>query len=298
MRLMMSSGNSDFQPDERSFQGLFRAYATALVVYSPNRLKKTSNNADFLLPNSNKKNEIGSIDQTEIDRLPFLQDSVLASRREILAEAKQLLQYIMKYKPDFYSTRILNAYLDVCYMQYGHNELQRIYFDYYAPIDTSQIENEFADADYAPPASTSKNPDDSDSSPKPIIEDQHPQLVKPFRNIFTFEVALEYARRAGALKFAHKVWADRMQYCATSEYWSLLQPIRRRLDFTAEKLMLQTLAKADRLDEAIARLKVLQYEYDWRKEDLKLVYDKAREMEDMGAVLEIRKVLKLEDRRY
>lgn len=62
--------------------------------------------------------------------------------------------------------------------------------------------------------------------------------------------------------------------------------------------MLQTLAKADKLDEAIARLKVLQYEYDWRKEDLKLVYDKAREMEDMGAVLEIRKVLKLEDRRY
>ena len=229
-------------------------------------------------------------------RLPFLQSSVLTSRKAILAEAKQLLRYIQDFKPSFYSTKILNAYLDVCFTQYGSHEFRKAYLSYYAPIDRSAdsdcVDTESLSAD------TEKTSDSTaDPSPEGSEDDYHP-VRKPRRNLFTFEIALEYSRRAGALPFARQVWADRMQFCESREYWEILHPIRRRLDFTAEKLMVQTLAKVGQLEEALERLKVLQYEYDWTKEDLKPVYDKAREMEDMDAIMKIKSILRLDDRRW
>lgn len=291
LRLMMSSESLEYQPDERSFQGLFRAYATA--KHKTGARIQIPQDPVFLAPNPSHNSNRGSLDNIELDHLPFLQSSVLTTRKAILTEAKQLLRYIQDFKPSFYSTKILNAYLDVCFTQYDASELRKAYRNYFVPIDTS------ADADTEPLiGDIEKTPDSTpDPSPEDDEDDYHP-VRKPRRNIFTFEIALEYSRRAGALPFAREVWADRMLFCETSEYWNILQPIRRRLDFTAEKLMVQTMAKAGQLKEALDRLKVLQYEFDWTKEDLKPVYDKAREMEDMDAIMDIKVILKLDDRRW
>jgi len=311
MRLMMSSPSPEFQPDERSFQGLLRAYATA--KWKPGVRKKAVPQEAFLLPNPNANNRAGSgFGEQEIEGLPFLQGSVLTTRKEILSEARQLLHYIIEYKPWLYSTKILNAYLDVCYVQYGNRELRRVYLEYYSSLnpgkeaeyDEFDFPSTKAEADNPPGLSTNLPPEDdnspnpsTDSSPDSASEDKKPKYM-PRRNIHTFEIALEYARKQGATGFARKVWADRMAYCLTQEYWDLFISVRQRLDFTAEKLMVQTLAKGGLLREALDRLKVLQYEYDWTKEDLKPVYDKAREMDDIEAVMEIRGILKLDDRRW
>ncbi|RPB25521.1 hypothetical protein L211DRAFT_836234 [Terfezia boudieri ATCC MYA-4762] len=308
MRLMMSSRSPEFQPDERSFQGLLRAYATA--KWNPGLRKKAVPQEAFLLPNSKANNKAGSgLGEQEVEGLPFLQGTVLTTRKEILSEARQLLHYIIEYRPWLYSTKILNAYLDVCYVQYGNRELRKVYLVYYSPLDPDK-EAEFDDEfDFPPPKTEPDNSPDPtpevDNSPDPST-DQSPDPAsavkmlkyRPRRNIHTFEIALEYARKSGAIKFARKVWADRMAYCLTQEYWGLFLSVRQRLDFTAEKLMVQTLAKAGNLREALDRLKILQYEYDWTKEDLKPVYDKAREMDDIEAVMEIRSILKLDDRRW
>ncbi|KAF8423853.1 hypothetical protein EV426DRAFT_111359 [Tirmania nivea] len=298
MRLMMSSPSPEFQPDERSFQGLLRAYATA--KWKPGFRKKTVPQEAFLLPNSNGNDRAGTgLGEQEIEGLPFLQGSVLTTRKEILAEARQLLHYIIEYRPWFYSTKILNAYLDVCYVQYGNRELRKVYLEYYSSLDPdkdAEYDDEFdfssptAEADNSPHPSTDPSPDSNSEDKKP--------KYRPRRNIHTFEIALEYARKQGAIGFARKVWADRMAYCLTQEYWDLFLSVRERLDFTAEKLMVQTLAKVGYLREALDRLKVLQYEYDWTKEDLKPVYDKARETDDIEIVMEIRSILKLDDRRW
>ena len=312
MRLMMSSPSPEFQPDERSFQGLLRAYATA--KWKPGVRKKVVPQEAFLLPNSNASNRAGSgLGEQEIEGLPFLQGSVLTTRKEILSEARQLLHYIIEYKPWLYSTKILNAYLDVCYVQYGNRELRKVYLEYYSslnPDKEAEYDDEFdppppkPEADNSPSPSTDPPPE-ADNSPDPSTDSSSDTAsedkklkYRPRRNIHTFEIALEYARKQGATGFARKVWADRMAYCLTQEYWDLFLSVRQRLDFTAEKLMVQTLAKDGLLREALDRLKVLQYEYDWTKEDLKPVYDKARETDNIEAVMEIRSILKLDDRRW
>jgi len=298
MRLMMSSPSSEFQPDERSFQGLLRAYATA--KWKAGSRKGVVPQEAFLLPNSSANSRVGSdLCEQEIEGLPFLKGSVLNTRKEILLEARQLLHYIIEYRPWFYSTKTLNAYLDVCYVQYGNRELRKVYSEYYSALSPDKDAEDDDEFDFPPSeAEDDIYPDPStDSSPDVASEDEIPKY-KPCRNIHTFEIALEYARKQGAIGFARRVWADRMTYCLTQEYWELFISVRRRLDFTAEKLMVQTLAKAGLLREALDRLKVLQYEYKWTKEDLKPVYDKAREMDDIEAVVEIRSILKLDDRRW
>lgn len=289
MRLMISSPSLEFQPDERSFQGLLRAYATAKLNLGIR--KKAVPQEAFLLPRSTASNRAGrDLGEQEIEGLPFLQGPVLTTRKEILSEAKQLLHYIIEYRPWLYSTRILNAYLDVCYNQYGNRELRRVYLGYYSSLNPDK-DAEYDDEFDFPPFKA-----EADNSPDPSSDTDKKPTYKPPRNIHTFEIALEYSRKQGAAGFARKVWADRMDYCLTQEYWNMFLSVRQRLDFTAEKLMVQTLAKAGLLREALDRLKVLQYEYDWTKEDLKPVYDKARERDNMEAVMEIRSILKLDDR--
>ncbi|KAI5790728.1 hypothetical protein DFH27DRAFT_527694 [Peziza echinospora] len=324
MRLMMSSGNSEFQPDERSFQHLLRAYAT----YKPARgtRKTPPNDAFFLGPGFGNQ----SLAKEDFESLPFLPAAVISDRKEILEEAKRIVTYMRTERPEFYSTRILNAYMDVCLTQAGSNELVEVFKRYYKlvakyipdttpvkpqslEIDTTQLEHsEFADRaiisadDESEIPSSTTVPADQENPAQYIEEssydaDNDPELPsskfdpKPEKNIFTFETALEAAKKRKNIKFGRRVWAERMAFTETPEYWAMLPPIRRRLDNLAEKLMIQLLAKSGCLMEAIERLKVLEHSYEWTREDLKVVYDKALEEENLEAVNILRNVLGMRD---
>ncbi|KAF8458225.1 hypothetical protein BDZ91DRAFT_800287 [Kalaharituber pfeilii] len=292
LRLMMSSGGDEYQPDELSFQHLFRAYAASKLRLSQSPPPEPL----FVGPNPGT-----DLNHVELNRLPFLQDTRLPSKRAILTEAKQLLRYLMHYRPGFYSTRILNAYMDVCLTQHGYHELRRVFRENFAPVAEQPHDPE---DDYPP---TDPNEEDElDESPTKedtagYDEDNdwsESDVRKPPKNIYTFEIALEYSYKQKALRFARHVWTERMRFCESQAYWDILQPIRKRLDFTAEKLMMETLAKAGALHEALQRLEILQYEYNWKPGDLKVLYDKAREREDMDALRTLRRILRLDERRW
>lgn len=292
LRLMMSSESAELQPDERSFQNLLRAYAAAKLTPGPNQA--FPQDALFLSP---LPGGIQKLDKAKEARLPFLSDQVLTGKKRILVEAKSTLRYIVDFKPEFYSTRILNAYMDVCLTRHGRHEIRRVFTEYFAKVP--YIDDTPIDSSYD--AYSSDTEDASEDAEDELGEGSDEVLRsadKPKKNIFTFEVALEYARKAGNAKFAKQVWEERMRFCQTKSYWDMLQPIRYRLDFSAEKLMLQTLAKAGHLQEALERLEVLRYEYEWKPSDLKPLYDKAREAEDLEAVFALRKVLNLDDKRW
>ena len=302
VRLMMSAGSSEYQPDERSFQHLLRAYATAKLVKGANTMPQE---AFFLGPTPGGNNGT-QLTEEALDKLPFMKAAVLDTKRDILSEATAVVRYISYEKPEFYSTRILNAYMDVCLTQHGHYFLKTTYQYYFAKADGENEEHagDFDEPVHYDPTHIAlpqevglEEEPEKDPTPRATGSTYTPtRAKKPPRSLWTFEIALEYARKQRNIIVARKVWGDRMKFCKTAEYWSMMQAVRRRLDFTAESLMMQTLAKCGYLDEALQRLEVLQHEYPWTQRDLKILYDMAIAEEDMGAVERLRKVLKLDDK--
>ncbi|TGZ80115.1 hypothetical protein EX30DRAFT_396452 [Ascodesmis nigricans] len=115
-------------------------------------------------------------------------------------------------------------------------------------------------------------------------------LPKHHRNLYTFDSCLSACVTFRDLKFARRVWKDRMHFLETPEYRRTPSGERKRLDIAAEKKLINVLALGNHTVEARDRMLTLQNEagVEWQWEDLRTLYVKAIQNEDTVTVREIK----------
>lgn len=136
-----------------------------------------------------------------------------------------------------------------------------------------------------PPLSEETPADDED-----VPIDGFSDLPKLHRNLYTFDSCLSACVTFRNLRFARKVWADRMKYLETPQYLSTRESDRRALDFAAERKLIDILALSDKTIEARERMLTLQNEagVEWQWDELRTLYVKAVQLEDAVTVRAVR----------
>lgn len=294
VRHMMASNHPDLIPDQWSYQGLLRAYATYNAERRSEGTPTThgdvaaltdSERAVFMTPNT----ELAE-GTKRAEAIPFIRKSVLGSSREVLDEAALVVNWLRDAHPDFVDTQLMNAYLDVCLDQpSGKTDLIWSYDNDYEK--TSGLLTPDMDS---PSSGTPENPEVLAPASEPYAPDTVTPPVdnvrKLPRNIYTFSTALQGAVKFRNLDFAQRVWADRMAFTKTESYWRLQDKVREKMDFDAEKRYIDALALGGRLEEAAERAEVLSDEYEWSFEDLQMLYVKAVQLEDKITAEFVKKV--------
>jgi len=283
VRHMMASGKEDYVPDRITYQNLLRCYAS-FVAKGPRRQKlarKVIENdaAAFIQPGKELQPERGS---SFIEKIPFLDRSVLDTPRQVLDEAALIVNWLRDTRPGTVDIQMINSYMDVCIAHDSFTDLQWSYEN-----DTENPTNPFHPPRTKAEAAKGKQEPKRDDC-DPLVAD----LPKLHRNIHTYATALQAAQQFRNLEFARQVWADRLAYTKTADYSTLPKKLRRTLDLDAERAMLNILASAGLLGEALERIRILHEDggVDWAWGDLKKVYTYAVQAEDVNTMRYIRHV--------
>lgn len=326
VRHMMASSQlrKNVQPDEITFQNLMRAYATYQAPDSEG--KKTAGGGGRIVSEPAFVGAgTGKLEKREegetAEKIPFLEKSVLGGRKDVLKEAKQVLEWIKKERPEFMSTQLLNAYMDVCKNQGGFAHVKRCYdklFSAEEPAkeetagekmgeparDEEQVSDETAEEDEEveneEPSSASESVKPDTKHRKPHWRPTPPRKEAPPRNIQTFGIALHTALKSRDLPFARRVMIDRDQFKLTKTYLTMFPDERKKHDFYAERSMIDILARCEFLGEAAQKVWETweSGEWEWKEEDLRTLYVRAVQCEDWSTVDLCQKVTGKVDKRY
>jgi len=273
VRHMMASGKEDFVPDRLTYQNLLRCYSTCKVKQRKKALERQTADNDataFIQPGRELRPEKGGF----IEKIPFLDKSVLGTQREVLDEAALIVNWLREARPEIVDTQMINSYMDVCISQRFFTDLKWSYEN-----DTENPPNPFhrptaeAEAEAAAAAAAAAEEEDP-------LQIDFPKLQ---RNIHTFNIALQGALTFRNLNFARQVWSDRMAYTKSPMYLALPKKVRDTLDFVAERRLIDTLAAAGLIGEALERIRVLHEDggIEWKWVDLRFVYACATAVEDV-----------------
>lgn len=290
VRHMMASGKEDFVPDRFTYQNLLRCYATCKVKRPRQQLLDRqvidNDTAAFIQPGKELQPEKGGF----IEKIPFLDKAVLETQRQVLDEAALIVNWLRETRPDMVDIQMMNSYMDVCVAQDSLMDLKWSYENDTKnppnPFDRSNADaEENADGDETAGTATSASASADEVDATLLID-----LPALNRNIHTFNTALQGALKFRNLPFARQVWGDRMVYSRTPLYLSLPKRLRDNLDFSAERHMINTLAATGLIGEALERIRILYEEggIDWKWDDLKGVYTRAAEVEDVKTMRYIR----------
>lgn len=345
VRHMMASRRErkNVQPDEVTFQNLMRTYATYQAPGTG--AKKAIGGAGqivskpaFVGAGTGQLEKRIDGEAEEEEEIPFLTKSVLQTHKDVLQEAKQVLEWIKKERPRLVSTQLLNAYLDVCQNQGGFAPGKKCYDKFFSveepakeetaegktgkPVESEeQISDEVAEEDddektgeeelplssaiIDPEADGDTNDRESNQNPTPHPSPPPPppssrRQILPPRNIYTFEIALQLALRNRDLPFARRVIADRNNFKLTKTYWSMFPEERKKHDFHAECIMVDILARCQFLGEAAEKVRKSweSGEWEWKEEHLKTLYVRAVQCEDWTTVELCQRISGKLDRRY
>ena len=273
IRHMMASGKPETMPDKFTYQNLMRAYqlyncpssksATRHQFHSANTIKEYEEL--FITDNLLVRKE----SDRSADTIPFLKKAVLQTDDEVMDEAGMIISWLRLRNAKIVDTHLMNTYLDVCISKKKLTDLKTC--------------NKF---DFENP----KNPFDPNPQVEEDVEEEDALLdIDPptvVRNIHTFTPALYAAVLATDLDFCRLVYADRLAFCKTPDYMREYQQTREKNDFMAEKYLIDVLAKKELLGEAMERVTILSQEagIKWRFNDLKTLYTKAIQLDDMDTV--------------
>lgn len=231
--------------------------------------------------------------------LPFYDMDVLQHPLHV-KEARKILNFLHMNAPHLVNTFVCNAFLTVLTKQGQIQDAQYFYI-----YEMRQLDDSIETFSLKKPKT-----EDGSEDTKGWKVSEKVTAKRHYRNFKTYDILLEAcaSSRKALDIFGRRVYLDRQEYFDglpestfakehlkdfQTFHWLPPKEIEKH-NRSAELAMIKLLARANSLGESLARIEASMKIFQWKWHEIKVVYDKAVQLDDMNTARFIRRICRKE----